>query len=67
MILELVPQPKMVGKGPFPRMVGRELSPNLATMISEPIGTEQNPQAEDRTSSIKTDQGLHLEIGLFPQ
>ena len=57
----------MVGKGPFPRMVGRELSPSLDTMISEPIGTEQNPQAEERTSSIKTDQELHLEIGLFPQ
>ena len=59
----------MVGKGPSPnlRMAGRGLSPSLATMISEPIGTEQDPQAEDRTSSIKKDQGLHLEIGLFPQ
>ena len=59
----------MVGKGPIPnpRTADRELSPSLEIMISEPIGIEQDPQAEGLTSSIKTDQGLHLEVGLFPQ
>ena len=59
----------MVDKGPFLnlRMIGRELFPRLVIMISEPIGTEQDLQEEGRTSSIKTDQELLLEIGLFPQ
>ena len=59
----------MVGKGPNPnpRMADRELFPSQGILISEPIGIEQDLQVEGLISSIKTDQGLHLEVGLFPQ
>ena len=59
----------MVGKGPIPnpRMVDRELFPSQGILISETIEIEQDLQVEGLISSIKTDQGLHLEIGLFPQ
>ena len=59
----------MADKGPFLNlgMVGREPFPSLVTMISEPIGIEQDLQQEDRISSIKIDQGLQQEVGHFLQ
>ena len=48
-------------------MVDREPFPSLGIMILELIEIGQNLQQEDRINSIKVDQELQQEVGLFPQ
>ena len=49
-----------------PRMAGREHFPSLVLIILDQIGTEPDPEEEDRISSIKEDPGPHQGINLFP-
>ena len=64
-----VPHPRMTDKDHCPRfeMVDQEPFPSLVIMILEPIGIEEDLQEGDRNSSIKIDQELHQEVGLFLQ
>ena len=64
-----IPHPKMADKDHClkRKMIDREAFPSLDIIILESTGIEEDLQEGDRNSSIKIDQELRQEVGLFLQ